>query len=215
MPGMQNPGGPAQAGRCRFLFRRMPETGGAVAAALSGAQMTGTHLRGPSLTGAELRAHRKAAGLSQAELAKRTGVARGAVGYWEGKDVVPTRHGAPRRFCDVLGLPYFATSNAHARGWGVTMPDPWQARLDAWVDGQMVQWRAREAQRAARRRVRCGAKTRKSKPCLNLSEPGKRRCKFHGGKSTGPKTPEGREKIAQAQRERWAKWRVRRGSAVA
>ena len=210
VPGMWHPGGPAQASRCRVLFRRMPETGGAVAAAVSGAQVTRKHYHGPQMTGAELRAHRKAAGLSQAELAKRSGMARGAVGYWEGKAVVPTRYGAPRRFCDVLGLPYYCHHYAHARGWGVTMPDPWQARLDAFVDAQMVQWRAREAQRAARRRVRCGAKTRKGKACLNLSEAGKQRCKFHGGKSTGPKTGIGRERIAAAQRLRWANWRKNR-----
>ena len=47
------------------------------------------------MTGAELPAHRKAAGLSQSELAKRVGVSRDTVGYWEAKEVVPTRHGAP------------------------------------------------------------------------------------------------------------------------
>ncbi len=29
------------------------------------------------------------------------------------------------------------------------------------------------------------------------------RCRLHGGKSTGPKTPEGRARIAAAQRARW------------
>jgi hypothetical protein len=32
-------------------------------------------------------------------------------------------------------------------------------------------------------------------------------CKFHGGKSTGPRTPEGRARIAEVQRRRWASWR--------
>ena len=43
------------------------------------------------------------------------------------------------------------------------------------------------------KRVPCGA-TRHSdgQPCEALSEPGKKRCKFHGGRSTGPKTPEGK-----------------------
>ena len=34
-------------------------------------------------------------------------------------------------------------------------------------------------------------------------------CQCHGGLSTGPKTPEGRAKIAQAQRARHAKARLR------
>ena len=54
---------------------------------------------------------------------------------------------------------------------------------------------------------RCGARTRKGTPCRCKPLPGKRRCKFHGGMSTGPKTPGGRERIAEAQRRRWAAYR--------
>lgn len=42
-------------------------------------------------------------------------------------------------------------------------------------------------------RVICGAKRRRDgEPCQGLSIPGKRRCKWHGGASTGPRTDEGR-----------------------
>ena len=42
-------------------------------------------------------------------------------------------------------------------------------------------------------RVICGAKRRRDgQPCQGLSVPGKRRCKWHGGASTGPRTEEGR-----------------------
>lgn len=42
-------------------------------------------------------------------------------------------------------------------------------------------------------RVRCGAKRhRDGQPCQAWSEPGKQRCKWHGGCSTGPKTEEGK-----------------------
>jgi hypothetical protein len=44
------------------------------------------------------------------------------------------------------------------------------------------------------RRVTCGAKTRSGKPCRGKSLPGKRRCKWHGGCSTGPKSAEGKAK---------------------
>lgn len=45
----------------------------------------------------------------------------------------------------------------------------------------------------ARERVTCGARRhRDGQPCQALSEPGKRRCRFHGGRSTGPRTPEGK-----------------------
>ena len=44
---------------------------------------------------------------------------------------------------------------------------------------------------------RCGAKTRRGTPCR---APAMRngRCRLHGGKSTGPKTPGGIERIRQA-----------------
>lgn len=46
-------------------------------------------------------------------------------------------------------------------------------------------------------RVVCGARRRRDgKPCEALSVPGKRRCKWHGGQSTGPRTTEGKAKVA-------------------
>jgi hypothetical protein len=41
----------------------------------------------------------------------------------------------------------------------------------------------------------CGAKTRAGTPCKNPACTGKARCRMHGGKSTGAKTPEGRAKL--------------------
>ncbi|WPB86419.1 HGGxSTG domain-containing protein [Sediminicoccus rosea] len=38
---------------------------------------------------------------------------------------------------------------------------------------------------------RCGAKTRAGTPCQQAAMRGKRRCRMHGGGSTGPRTPEG------------------------
>jgi hypothetical protein len=62
---------------------------------------------------------------------------------------------------------------------------------------------------------RCGATTRRDgHPCWWEPETGKTRCKFHGGKSTGPKTPEGRARIAEAQRKRWANSRSRNDDAL-
>jgi len=47
------------------------------------------------------------------------------------------------------------------------------------------------------RAPRCGAKNRQGKPCRAMAMRNGR-CKFHGGKSTGPKTAEGRARIAKA-----------------
>ena len=56
--------------------------------------------------------------------------------------------------------------------------------------------------RALRRRERpkCGARNRQGEPCAVRVEPGKARCRFHGGLSTGPRTIEGRARVAEAQR---------------
>ena len=50
-------------------------------------------------------------------------------------------------------------------------------------------------EREKRERVICGARRRRDgKPCQSLSVPGKKRCKWHGGCSTGPKTSEGKRR---------------------
>ncbi len=51
-------------------------------------------------------------------------------------------------------------------------------------------------------RATCDAKTRKGTPCKRRAMPGGRRCCNHGGLSTGPKTPEGRARIAESNRKR-------------
>ncbi len=54
----------------------------------------------------------------------------------------------------------------------------------------------------------CGAKTRKGTACLGMPlENG--RCLHHGGLSTGPKSSEGRARIATAQSQRHAAARQR------
>lgn len=54
------------------------------------------------MTGEELKAHRKNAGLSQRELAEAAGVHRCTVVYWEGKPNVDLIGHAPLRFFEVL-----------------------------------------------------------------------------------------------------------------
>jgi hypothetical protein len=45
---------------------------------------------------------------------------------------------------------------------------------------------------------RCLAKTRKGTRCQNPVVTDRNRCRMHGGKSTGPKTPEGKARIVAA-----------------
>jgi hypothetical protein len=46
---------------------------------------------------------------------------------------------------------------------------------------------------------RCGAQTRAKTPCLSPAMKGRRRCRLHGGFSTGPRTAEGLARIRAAQ----------------
>lgn len=78
--------------------------------------------------------------------------------------------------------PEFSYRSAHARMTSEPLPN--------WLLRSMAQNENRTKQVA---RVRCGAKRhRDGQSCKALSEPGKRRCRFHGGRSTGPRTEEGK-----------------------
>jgi len=54
----------------------------------------------------------------------------------------------------------------------------------------------------------CGATNRRGLPCQckKLYQGG--RCKFHGGLSTGPKTPEGKVRVTENLNRYWAKRRA-------
>jgi hypothetical protein len=55
-------------------------------------------------------------------------------------------------------------------------------------------------------KVTCGAYARSTgQPCQAPRVSGKRRCKLHGGFSTGPRTAEGKRRISEAQKRRWQK----------
>lgn len=88
---------------------------------------------------------------------------------------------------------------ARANEYGEVAPelsDPIRARaydfgadLPTWTETWLDANRAEQASR----RVICGARRhRDGQPCRAKCEPGKRRCKWHGGCSTGPRTPEGK-----------------------
>lgn len=159
------------------------------------------------MTGEELAAIRHRAGLRQTDLAQRAGIGRHAVSYWENRPRVDLRAWAVRRMAEVLDLPKPPTRSAHPS---------WQEEADRLAEAafvaQVARIKARAEAAAAKRRVPCGAKTRKGAPCRCLSEPGKRRCKFHGGMSTGARTAEGLERIREAQRKRWARWKAERAT---
>jgi transcriptional regulator with XRE-family HTH domain len=181
-----------------------------------------------NLTGEDIRDARKAAGLSQAELGKLAGIGRHAVSYWECKVSFRGRGYALRQMAKALGrqLPHFVTPASCARGDGVLaeLPDNrtiTRGRGDGVISNSALSLhtekliatdRERRHEQAAKRasslRVQCCAKTRKGIACRNMSEAGRKRCKFHGGMSTGARTPEGIERIREAQHRRWERHRL-------
>ena len=57
--------------------------------------------------------------------------------------------------------------------------------------------------------IRCGAKTRSGAACAKFPIEGKRRCRLHGGLSTGTKTAAGRAAVSAANTKhgRYKNWR--------
>lgn len=69
------------------------------------------------------------------------------------------------------------------------------ARAGAYEFGRRAMLKGEKVRMHSSRRVVCEAKRhRDGQPCQAKSEPGKRRCRFHGGRSTGPRTDEGKAK---------------------
>ena len=92
--------------------------------------------------------------------------------------------------------------------WGIT------AMSEYWIDAISERFYKRRNTKRSKR-PKCGAKCRDGHACRapavwdkQQNCPRNGRCKLHGGKSTGPRTPEGKARIAEAQRERWRKWRM-------
>ena len=63
---------------------------------------------------------------------------------------------------------------------------------------------------------RCGATTRADGACLNPAIKGRGRCKLHGGKSTGPRTEEGKARsiAAHTKHGRRSKAHVKKVRAI-
>lgn len=91
---------------------------------------------------------------------------------------------------------------------------PWWRKQEA-HERQARRYEAVLHQSQRRQRVECGARCRSDgHPFRNTPEPGRTRFKWHGGMSTGPRTVEGRRRIAEAQRRRWEEWRAARKAGV-
>ena len=159
------------------------------------------------MTGNELAILRRHAGLSQSALAKRVGVSRQTISYWENKPALDGRTMTLAAIARVVDPPDCLRILNSRPGLGfvrLQLSGPITlAHLRAFHAAATM----RSAVHAQMHRQECGALTRRGMACKLKSEPGKARCRLHGGLSTGPKTEEGKARIANAQRKRWAKFR--------
>lgn len=159
------------------------------------------------MTGKELRRKRERCGLSMRALARRAELHHRTIAYWEGKAALDPLSPAVAAICAALEWRITAQP-IRARVMG-----SYTAKEPVLTYNNVVNLiGARLAGHLFFARVPCRATTRAGKPCRAQSEPGRKRCRFHGGLSTGPRTEEGRKRIAEAQRRRWREWRQRNGT---
>lgn len=77
---------------------------------------------------------------------------------------------------------------------------------------KLAQWeRVARSYLSRPQRLLCGARTRAGGECRATAMTNGR-CKLHGGRSTGPKSQLGRNRIALAQLRRWDQWRSERNT---
>lgn len=157
-------------------------------------------------TGEHLKDARRRSGWRQVDLAERAGVNVQTVKYWEGKKGSIAGH-APECFYGAFQAADVNMNGiAPAKSWGVRQSEP--DSISVLLYSPPPKTKTPEKPKALRVKPNCGAKNRRGQPCAMTPEPDKKRCKFHGGRSTGPRTPEGRTRIADAQRLRWKKHRA-------
>jgi hypothetical protein len=182
------------------------------------------------VSGAQIRAARGLLGWTQARLARASGLHPNAIAYWEGHKDIPTgiwrEPVACRRIraallevgVEFLQLPVVgvrlaarhnkATSTrrrARAHHGVLRFSRPRKCKTSV-IPAHPVKVRGRSLARA------CAARTRTGRPCVRRAL-ANGRCPNHGGLSSGPKSEAGRQRIAEAQKQRWARWRSRQSPA--
>ena len=112
--------------------------------------------------------------------------------------------GTPLKSVDLICVSYIAIRLARCCIW--------TNRVNPLLQATKIMYEHNPMKEAALTNPFCGAKTRSGKPCEKFPLAGKRRCRLHGGLSTGPKTVEGRGRIAAANTKhgRYVNWREKR-----
>ena len=208
---------------------------------MGGSWCTGRNLssvswqRGPMtssiVTGSQIRAARALLGWTQARLAKASGLHPNAVAYWEGHKDIPTgvwrEPVACRRIRKALleaGVEFLQLPLLGVRLVARHNNAPNTRRRARPRHGVLRLLRPRKCKTsvtlphpvsisAFNPATACAAKTRTGMACVRNAMPNGR-CPNHGGLSSGPKSDAGRQRIADAQKQRWERWRSRRTPTV-
>ena len=179
---------------------------------------------GGIVMGCQIRAARALLGWSRSDLAHAAGLHANSIAYWEEMAAISGRREphACARIREALhqaGVEVVGHAKPGVRlcqnANYVTRP-PSRARPRHGVKpislGLATLLRSKTMPIAAARRTPsspCGARTRAGAACRRMAL-ANGRCPNHGGLSSGPRTSEGRRRIAEVQRRRWAEWRSRR-----
>lgn len=176
------------------------------------------------VTGSQIRAARALLGWTRQNLARAAKLHPNAVAYWESRSDIPSggwrtpvacrqmREALLEAGVDFLVLPAVGVrlvaahnlctrTRRRARVRHGVIDPPYIPR------SQNFSKTLPEAPQLQALRLRCGAKTRHGGACQRKAL-ANGRCRNHGGLSSGPKSPSGRHRIAEAQRRRWARWRA-------
>lgn len=187
------------------------------------------HQRRLPITGDQIREARLAIGLTQVELGARAGFHRQCIVRLEGYGslgILRSSEVSTRAVVKALELPdnvLFITTNARApprvTEWLEIVHAQAEAAAQEISEAAKSRRKKREARKQAWRLDReaalkklkpvCGARNRRGQPCQSKKLLRGGKCKFHGGMSTGPKTPEGLARCAEAGRRTAALRRAR------
>ena len=179
---------------------------------------------GRIVMGCQISAARSLLDWSRAQLAAAAGLNVNSITYWEAMTVISAKrepHACARirQALHQAGVEFVGHAKPGVRlieNANYVRRPPSRARPRHGVQPFLQRWRmlARTKTVPALVKTRkpsspCGARTRTGAPCRRTGL-GNGRCANHGGLSSGPRTPEGRARIAEVQRKRWAAWRSRR-----
>jgi len=154
------------------------------------------------VTGSDLKELRRMFGFSRRQLAIHIEVHPDTIRYWERKTLLSAYAKVPMQILQELGIGVLDVSTVLRSVrfkrliTHLTIERPRELAEPTPEEGGAI---------GGNKISSCAAKTRTGSLCQAKPVPGRKRCRMHGGLSTGPKTEAGRMRISRAQKKRRAK----------